>query len=329
MALRAAALLLSADGQSAVQVGKTLSVTPRAVHAWRRRWREEGVQALEAREHPGRPSRLSAAAVELLLKDVRSDPREQGYAFARWTCARLAAHLEQYACVRVSPAWVGEVLRRHGFAWRRTKLTLKGLADEEEKSARPKAPQRSEKASLQAGGALRAVVRGRSEVRPVALGALRLAPPGRALSTAHPGQERARGSGGRGALPDGDFRFAHQPKSVTTALFLAVLQTLLKRAKRTERRIVLVLDNGGCFTSRTSRAAIEAAAPHVHIFWLPRYSSETLNWIEGFWQELKSTYFSRMLTADRDSFYAQAVRLLRRIRRRGKLPTRAATPERN
>jgi transposase len=129
--------------------------------------------------------------------------------------------------------------------------------------------------------------------------------------------------------PTGDFRFAHQPRSVSTALFLPVLETLVKRAKRTGRRIVLVLDNGGCFTSCTSRAAIEAAAPYVRIFWLPRYTSETLNWIERFWEELKSTYFSRMLTTDRDSFYDETVSLLRRVRRRGRLPIRAATPERN
>ena len=67
----------------------------------------------------------------------------------------------------------------------------------------------------------------------------------------------------------------------------------------------------------------------MRIFWLPRYSSETLNWIEGFWEELKATYFSRMLTADRDSFYDEAVRLLRRVRWRGRLPIRAAPPERN
>ena len=126
--------------------------------------------------------------------------------------------------------------------------------------------------------------------------------------------------------PTGDFRFAHQPKSVTSALFLALLPVLVERAKRTGRRIVLVLDNGGCFTSRASTAAIKAAMPHVRVFWLPRYTSETLNWIEGFWEELKGTYFSRMLTADRDSFYGAAVHLLRCVRRRGNLPTHAATP---
>jgi transposase len=71
------------------------------------------------------------------------------------------------------------------------------------------------------------------------------------------------------------------------------------------RRIVLVLDNGGCFTSRASTAAHEAAKPDVRIFWRPRYTSETLNWIENFWEKLKSTYFIRMLMADRDSFMAR------------------------
>lgn len=73
------------------------------------------------------------------------------------------------------------------------------------------------------------------------------------------------------------------------------------------------------------KAAIQAAAPYVRIFWLPRYTSATLNWIEGCWEKLKSTDFSCMLTADRDTFYDAVVRLLRHIRTRGRLPIRAAT----
>ncbi|MFP2903953.1 hypothetical protein ACLESD_02530, partial [Pyxidicoccus sp. 3LFB2] len=52
---------------------------------------------------------------------------------------------------------------------------------------------------------------------------------------------------------------------------------------------------------------------------LPSYTSETLSWIEGFWDELKSTYFSQMLTEQREAFYPEAVRLLRRLRRSGRL----------
>jgi hypothetical protein len=55
----------------------------------------------------------------------------------------------------------------------------------------------------------------------------------------------------------------------------------------------------------------------VRTFELPLYTSETLNWIERFWGVLKDTYFSRMLTQEREAFYDDAVRLLRRLQRPG------------
>ncbi|MFL5354485.1 MAG: hypothetical protein ACJ8AN_17685, partial [Archangium sp.] len=48
---------------------------------------------------------------------------------------------------------------------------------------------------------------------------------------------------------------------------------------------------------------------------LPKYTSESLNWIEGFWGHTKDTFFSRMLTRKRDSFYAEAVERLQQLRR--------------
>ena len=54
-------------------------------------------------------------------------------------------------------------------------------------------------------------------------------------------------------------------------------------------------------------------------FKLPRYTSETLNWIEDFWAHVKDTYFSRMLTQQREAFYPDAVRLLGRLRHSGRL----------
>jgi hypothetical protein len=57
----------------------------------------------------------------------------------------------------------------------------------------------------------------------------------------------------------------------------------------------------------------------VRPFKLPRYTSETLNWIEDFWAHVKDTYFSRMLTQQREAFYPDAVRLLGRLRHSGRL----------
>jgi transposase len=120
-------------------------------------------------------------------------------------------------------------------------------------------------------------------------------------------------------FPTRQFLFTHQPRSASTALFLPLLERLVDRAQRTGRRIVLVLDNGVPFNSRLSRGAIEAANPFVRVFRIPKYTSETLNWIENFWGHLKDTYFSRMLTEEREAFYPDTVRLLRRLRRSGRL----------
>ena len=120
-------------------------------------------------------------------------------------------------------------------------------------------------------------------------------------------------------FPSQQFLFTHQPRSVTTDLFLPLLERLVERARSNGRRIVLVLDNGSPFTSRRALTALDAARPWVRPFWLPRYTSETLNWIEGFWEHLKDTYFSRMLTEEREAFYPDTVRLLRRLRRSGRL----------
>ena len=54
----------------------------------------------------------------------------------------------------------------------------------------------------------------------------------------------------------------------------------------TEREIYLVLDNGPCHTSKTSRAALAARADWLHVIWLARYSP-ALNKKEREWRYLK------------------------------------------
>ena len=115
--------------------------------------------------------------------------------------------------------------------------------------------------------------------------------------------------------PDGPFVFAHGPHYPNTELFVCMLQTLHERARRTGRTIVLVLDNGSAHTSKRSQQQIKWARPWIRVFWLPTYTSEQLNDIEGLWKHLKEDYFSRMLTKDRATFMAATVALLNQMRR--------------
>jgi transposase len=98
-----------------------------------------------------------------------------------------------------------------------------------------------------------------------------------------------------------------------------MLVQLAKRARRTGRLIVLVLDNGSAHKSKRSSEAIEKLSRFVKVVWLPTYTSEQLNEIEGVWGHLKQDYFGRMLVKDRTKFYAAAVNLLTELKKQGAL----------
>lgn len=119
--------------------------------------------------------------------------------------------------------------------------------------------------------------------------------------------------------PDGPFRYASERGNVNTDLFLPLLETLRRRARRTHRFVVLVLDHGSAQTSRRSLAAQAHAFPGVLVIWLPRYSSEQLNDIENLWHHLKANYFAEMLVTEREDFLTSVRRLLDRLRRHGEL----------
>lgn len=121
-------------------------------------------------------------------------------------------------------------------------------------------------------------------------------------------------------FPDGPFVTTYGSKNVNTALFIPMLQLLVRRAKRTHRVIILVLDNAGYFRkSKRAQKELKKFKEWIIPFWLPRYTSEKLNRIENVWGHLKDDYFSRMLVKRRESFIAAAVKLLKRLHRRGAL----------
>ena len=90
MALRAAILLWSAEGESASSIAQALGVSARSVYRCRRRWRLLGIQGLADAARSGRPPRVTADYLKLLMEAVEQDPRDLGFAFSRWTRGRLS-----------------------------------------------------------------------------------------------------------------------------------------------------------------------------------------------------------------------------------------------
>jgi hypothetical protein len=93
-----------------------------------------------------------------------------------------------------------------------------------------------------------------------------------------------------------------QQDSAGFARYLAALEA---RHAATGRRIILVLDNGSCHTSNTSRQALAARAAWLEVIWLAPYSPQ-LNPKEREWRTLKRDHRGH-LAATLPDFVAEVV----------------------
>jgi hypothetical protein len=98
-----------------------------------------------------------------------------------------------------------------------------------------------------------------------------------------------------GAFCYGRGLFYHHTQPRKTAWGVRVLlQRLVRRAKRTGRRIVLVMDQGNPHHAKALKRHLEQISEYIEAFWLPYYCPE-LNLIEGLWKHLKCSRMANVL----------------------------------
>ena len=187
--VRATVILMSAEGASARAIARTLGIGLRTVRLTRQRWRREGHEGLFDKPRSGRPPRADAKYLRLMRKVVCTDPRRLGYCFAHWTAPRLAMYLQEQTGVQLCDDWVRMLLKRQGFVWRKTKLTIRNLQDAGEKKGGAGAPLAAAEGGRSSGRELRVVVRGRSALRPASRNHLRLSVPGNPVANRNAGEE--------------------------------------------------------------------------------------------------------------------------------------------
>ena len=107
-----------ADGATVPQAARTLGHHPQTVRKFVKRFLAEGVAGLDDRPRSGRPARLTEA--DLLAVEERLDADAASGA-RTWTVGQVAGWLTETRGVTVTPAHLGEVLRRRDFRWKRTK----------------------------------------------------------------------------------------------------------------------------------------------------------------------------------------------------------------
>ncbi|HWE94408.1 MAG TPA: transposase [Tepidisphaeraceae bacterium] len=120
-------------------------------------------------------------------------------------------------------------------------------------------------------------------------------PAGRQREVRTPGKNRKRAAFGAWCYGKGLFLHHTQPTKNAWGM-RHLVHELLKRAKRTGRRVVLVLDRGSPNHAHALHHDLELAKPYVETFWLPNYCWN-LNLIERLWKHLKGSRMADVLFA--------------------------------
>ncbi len=123
---------------------------------------------------------------------------------------------------------------------------------------------------------------------------------GRQTEVRTPGKNRKVAAFGAFCYGRGLFLHHTQPRKTAWGM-RHLVQKLLSRAKRTGRKIVLVLDQGNPNHAHALHRDLELAEPHIETFWLPHYCWN-LNLIERLWKHMKGSRVANVLFASFGGF---------------------------
>ena len=112
---RRQAVDLLEQGLGIREVARQVGSSPSSVKRWKEVVKNKGKEALAAKPHPGRPSRLSQKQKGKLLKLLLKGPTAFGYVNQLWTLPRIARLIEDQFGIRYHSAHVWKIL--HACGW--------------------------------------------------------------------------------------------------------------------------------------------------------------------------------------------------------------------
>lgn len=118
-------------------------------------------------------------------------------------------------------------------------------------------------------------------------------PKGKQMRVPSPGKNRKHTVLGAFCYGRGLFYHHIQPRKTAWGV-RALLQKLVRRAKRTGRRIILVMDRGNSYHAKALQRDLENIKDYIEVFWLP-YHCPDLNLIEMLWKHLKHSRMANIL----------------------------------
>lgn len=116
--VRIAAYLLMQKGWRSSQIAELFGLTRCAVVKWIRKGNEMGVQAVEDRFRPGRPSRFDERLRRELDEVLSRSPKDFGIARVRWDGVVLVEYLKRFHQMRIHVRHAQRWIRKLGYSLR-------------------------------------------------------------------------------------------------------------------------------------------------------------------------------------------------------------------
>lgn len=117
-AVRARAVLASAEGKTATEISVLLGSHPSNIKKWIRKFNAAGLEGISARKRGpqgGPRPKFTSSQIEQLINLAGTEPAEQGYEFKEWSPQKLATAAVKRGIVdRISHVTVRQMLKRQG-----------------------------------------------------------------------------------------------------------------------------------------------------------------------------------------------------------------------
>lgn len=294
-------------GESPEAVVRALGFGRTVIYGWLAMFRQGGLDALRARNIPGRPRKLGAKQLQWVYTTVTDkNPLQLRFEFALWTRGMIRDLIRDKFNVRLSDVSVGRLLRNLGLTpqrpVRRAYERDEGEVQKWLKKEFPKIRTLAKKEGATVYFADEAGVRSDHHAGTT------WAPKGKTPVVPAPGRRYSLNLVSA-ISPRGDFRFMTVEGRMNADKFIVFLQRLLHGAKKP---IFLIVDRHAAHRSKKVQAFAKASEGRLRIFYLPPYSPH-LNPDELVWNHLKSHGIGRKAAHDATEFRAMVRRHLKSL----------------
>jgi transposase len=307
--LRKRAVASVQEGQSPEVVAKALGINRVTIYGWLARYRNGGLDALDARKRGGRKPKLDAKSIKWIYNTVTSkNPLQLKFTFALWTAKMVGEIIHQRFAIKLSKASVCRLLNQLGLtpqrpvwrAYQQRPEEVRRWLDEEYPHIRAMA--RRYKALIFFGDEAGV----RSDHHAGTTWAIKGKTPIVSSTGARFGLNLISAVG-----VNGEFRFMTVRGRISASKFIEFIKRLIQGV---DRMVFLIVDGHPTHKAKMVRRYVDSIKDRFRLFYLPPYSPE-LNPDERVWNDLKNNGIGKQVITTPKKLYRTVISYLRFIQK--------------